>query len=447
MKLRTEPGTRLEGEARVPGDKSIGHRWLILGATATGPSRLRGLPGALDVRSTAGCLAALTGVEGLAVWAAAPAKDGGDLWHPQGDSGALVLEGVGWSGLREPNGPLDCGNSGTSMRMLAGVAASGAFATSMIGDASLSSRPMERVAEPLRSMGATFETTDGHAPITVRGGSLRGITYALPVRSAQVKSAVLLAALTATGETVVTGVAGTRDHTERALAALGAPVRIDDDSVSLTAFQHEGFEGDVPGDPSSAAFVLAAAAVTGSNVAVRDVGLNPSRTAFVDVLRRMGVHVREKERWASLGEPAGVLEVEAGEGLSGVVVAAAELPALIDEVPVLAAVAAHASGESRFEGAGELRLKESDRLTAMVQGLRALGTDASVDGDALVVAGGGVRGGTADGGGDHRIAMSLAVAAMGATSDCFIEGMESADISFPGFVECLVSLGARAEPA
>ncbi|MCJ7831980.1 MAG: 3-phosphoshikimate 1-carboxyvinyltransferase [Actinobacteria bacterium] len=455
MRLRIEPGGTIEGTTRVPGDKSISHRWLILAATGAGSSVLRGLPSALDVASTAACLAQLapTAPGRLEDWAQrVSAKDEtkGFTWdflHGAGPLPELVVEGQGWEALTSPEGSLDCGNSGTSMRMLSGVVAGAGISATLIGDEALSSRPMERIAEPLRQMGARVETTDGHAPMTVSADALTGITYRMPVPSAQVKSAVLFAGLRAEGSTVVEAPADNRDHTERALEALGAPVVIEGNSVSLSAFQHEGFEGDIPGDPSSAAFIVCGAAVTGSRVVVRDVGLNPSRTAFVEVLRRMGVHVRAKERWVSLGEPAGVLEVEGRDELRGVTVAAQELPSIIDEVAVLAATAAHASGESRFEGAGELRLKESDRLTGMVEGLRALGAEAAIEGDTLVVAGGGLSGGTADGGPDHRIGMALTIAALGASQDCFIDGVEWADISFPGFADCLVGLGALAEPA
>jgi 3-phosphoshikimate 1-carboxyvinyltransferase len=455
MRLRIEPGASIEGTTKVPGDKSISHRWLILAATGDGTSILRGLPPALDVASTAACLGSLApgASEQLRSWfgkASAQGETKGFTWdflHKVGFSAELLVEGQGWRGLASPEGSLDCGNSGTTMRMLQGVVAGAGLTAVLSGDESLSTRPMERVAEPLRQMGATVETTDGHAPISVSAGQLTGISYRMAVPSAQVKSAILFAALRAEGETAVEAPADSRDHTERALAALGVPVEVDGFKVSLSAFQHEGFDGDIPGDPSSAAFVVCAAAVTGGRVVVRDVGLNPSRTAFVEVLRRMGVHIRAKERWESLGEPAGVLEVEGTAGLRGVTVTAQELPAVIDEVPVLAATAALAEGESRFEGAGELRLKESDRLSSMVDGLRALGSKASLEGDTLVIAGGGLTGGTADAGADHRIGMSLAVAALGASSDCLIDGMEWADISFPGFAECLVGLGALAEPA
>lgn len=455
MRLRIEPGSVIEGTTKVPGDKSIAHRWLILAATAGGRSVLRGVPSALDVASTAACLAQLapTTTEALRTWSKkVSAKDEtkGFTWdflHGAGSEPQLVVEGEGWGALVSPEGSLDCGNSGTSMRMLSGVIAGAGVTATLIGDEALSSRPMERIAEPLRQMGASVETTDGHAPMAVSAGALTGISYLMPVPSAQVKSAILFAGLRAEGTTSVEAPADNRDHTERALEALGAPVVIEGNTVSLSPFQHEGFDGDIPGDPSSAAFIICGAAVTGSRVVVRDVGLNPSRTAFVEVLRRMGVHLREKERWVSLGEPAGVLEVEGRDQLRGVTVAAQDLPSVIDEVAVLAATAAHASGESRFEGAGELRLKESDRLTGMVEGLRSLGAQATIEGDTLVVAGGGLAGGTADGGTDHRIGMALTIAALGAKEDCFIDGVEWADISFPGFAECLVGLGALAEPA
>lgn len=432
MRLRIEPGTGLTGVTKVPGDKSIAHRWLILAGTAAGRSVLRGLPHALDVRSTAECMALLSRSEVFADWVGESSE-------------TLVVEGDGWAGLAAPQASLYCGNSGTTMRMLSGILAGCDFAGELSGDDSLSKRPMERVAEPLRLMGADVRTTDGHAPMIVRGGALVGVRYNLPVPSAQVKSAVLFAGLRADGSTVVIEPAAGRNHTEVALKSLGAPIEVQGNVISISAFQHQGFEGDVPGDASSAAFVMGAAAVTGSKVAVRDVGLNPTRTAFVDVMRRMGVRVGEQERWESLGEPAGVLEVEAGGPLRGVVVTSAESPLVIDEIPVLAALAAHAEGVSRFEGAGELRVKESDRLTGIVDGIRGMGGDARVENDVLMVGGGGLAGGNASGAGDHRIAMALTVAALGARGDCFVDGMESAEISFPGFVEVLVSLGARAE--
>ncbi|MGE5225371.1 MAG: 3-phosphoshikimate 1-carboxyvinyltransferase, partial [Planctomycetaceae bacterium] len=281
MRIQVVPGATVGGAARVPGDKSIAHRWLVLAATARGRSLLSGLPVSLDVRSTASCLASLTvkPAPALDLWsrlASSRVEGGGSTWNGGGDlerDPMLELEGEGRAGLVEPGRALDCGNSGTSMRMLCGLAAPAPFSCVLVGDASLSTRPMERVAAPLRLMGAEVRTTDGHAPVEIHGRPLHGIRYETPVPSAQVKSAVLLAGLDADGETAVIEPAQTRDHTERALAALGAPVRALEGGVGLERFQHEGFAARVPGDPSSAAFLIAAAALTGSTLVLPDLGL------------------------------------------------------------------------------------------------------------------------------------------------------------------------------
>lgn len=453
MRIRILPGSRLSGRARVPGDKSIAHRWLILAATAKGKSVLHGLPGALDVRSTARCLAALSPecqaeLEGwIRRTGAEPGDEHGSRFNgASGHGPALTLEAPGRQALREPDGPLDCGNSGTSLRLLGGLVAASPFRTVLTGDESLRHRPMDRLAEPLRLMGAEVTTDGRRPPVEIRGGGLRGIRYALPVPSAQVKGAVLLAGLAAEGATTVLEAVPTRDHTERALASLGAPVTRKGEEVTVSAFQHDGFRGTVPGDPSSAAFLLAAAAVTGSSVFLEGVGLNPSRLSFLSVMERMGakVSIGSETSFDSLGEPAGGLELQPGGGLAAAVVSPGELPLVIDEVPVLAALAAHAHGESRFEGAGELRVKESDRLSGLRDGLRGLGGQANLEGDTLVV-GGGLPGGAADARGDHRLAMALAVAALGASGESTITGMEWAEVSFPGFTAALAELGARVE--
>ncbi len=453
MRVTVRPGSSVGGEARVPGDKSIAHRWLILSATARGRSELRDLPEALDVRSTARALAEIAG-EGtrgsLEAWAdqpsAVPEGDGStsNMGQPRGLPVEVESQGRAW--LRPPEHPLDCGNSGTTMRLICGVLASCPFETRLVGDESLSARPMDRVAEPLRAMGADVRTSDGRPPVVVRGGPLTGIAHVPSVPSAQVKSAVLLAGLAAAGETSVQEPAPTRDHTERALGHLGAPVAVQGGRVSVRAFQHEGFSASVPGDVSSAAFLVAAAAVTGRALVIRDVGLNPSRTFLLEVLARMGVRTRVEVERSELGEPVGVLEVEPCAGLSGATVTEQELPMLIDEVPVLAMLAAHARGDSWFLGAGELRVKEVDRLRGVVEAIRDLGGGAGVEGDDLVVAGGGLLGGRADSGGDHRMAMALAVASLGAREPVTVEGMEAADVSFPGFVHALRALGAGIEP-
>ena len=331
------------------------------------------------------------------------------------------------------------------MRLLAGVVAASPFRTELRGDASLSARPMERVAVPLREMGARVGTTNGHAPIGIDGGRLAGIHHATPVPTAQVKGAVLLAGLAADGETTVEEGSPTRDHTERALEALGAPVRVNGRAVTIERFQPDGFEAVLPGDPSSAAFLLAAAALTGSEIEIEHVGLNPTRTRFLDVMGRMGVRIELRGSGEELGEPTGSMRTLPGGGLLGTRVEAHELPLVIDEVPVLALLAAHASGETRFLGAGELRLKESDRLASAAEGIRALGGHAGAEGDDLVVAGLGLRGGRADASGDHRLAMAFAVSALAADAPCEIDGMDAATISFPGFVETLRALGASLE--
>lgn len=304
---------------------------------------------------------------------------------------------------------------------------------------------MERIAEPLRRMRASVLTHDGCAPLEIAGGSLQGLDHELLMPSAQVKGSVLLAGLSAHGRTRVFEPAPTRDHTERALSHLGAPVVLGDGVVSVRAYQHSGFAGSVPGDVSSAAFLVSAAALTGQELTIEGVGLNPTRTHFLTVMERMGITVDRRGREDQLGEPVGELHVAPCEGLRGTTIEARELPLVIDEVPVLAALATHAAGESWFREAGELRVKESDRLRGVAEGLRSLGGHAAAQGDDLVVAGGGLEGGRADARGDHRMAMALVVAALGARSPVEVDGVEAADVSFPGFVETLRSLGARIE--
>jgi 3-phosphoshikimate 1-carboxyvinyltransferase len=453
MRLIVHPGRVVEGRLRVPGDKSIAHRWLILAATARGRALVREVPPSLDVRSTAECLGALlpearSGLDGWASKVARGAETNGFTWDGESEMSStfeVEVESDGRGSLRPPGRSLDCGNSGTTMRLLAGVLAAAPFEVTLTGDESLRRRPMERVAEPLRSMGARVETTEGHAPLTVSGARLRGVTYGTPVPSAQLKSAILLAGCAADGVTEVREAVATRDHTERALEALGGPVERTPGGVSVSRFEHPGFEATVPGDVSSAAFLIGAAAVTGGRVEILDVGLNPTRTRFLDVLRSMGVEVERVQRRTELGEPVGDVVAHGPSQLSPTTVDEDELPLVIDEVPLLAAVAAHARGETRFAGAGELRVKESDRLTGLASSLRAIGSQADVEGDDLVVAGGGVRGGLMSSGGDHRIAMAFAIAGMAAGADVVVEDAEAADVSFPGFARALLAMGADVE--
>lgn len=433
MRLLVRPSPPLRGAVPVPGDTSVAHRWLLLAATADGDSELNGLPQADDVRSTAACVLRLTAEQpGLEAWL-------------RGEPGPVAIAGRGWAGLLPPAWPLDCGNSGTTMRLLAGVLAGRPFSCVLEGDESLAARPMERVAEPLRLMGAEVHTEDGRSPLQVLGGDLRGVEYLLPAPSAQVQGAVLLAGLQAEGRTVVDGSAfapgAIRDHTERALVALGAPARAADGRVWVETFQHAALRGTVPGDPSAAAFLLAGAAIlSGSDVEVRTVSVNPTRLAFASLL---GAAVGEPEG-ETLGEPVGTL-VRGDGGPAPMDVSPALMPAVVDEIPALAAVAAHAGGESWFRGAGELRAKESDRLHRLALGLRGLGGEAEVQGDDLVVGGGGLEGGEADSQADHRLAMALTVAALAAERESVIHDIQWAAVSFPGFVETLRALGADVE--
>jgi 3-phosphoshikimate 1-carboxyvinyltransferase len=453
MDVLISSGSSLGGVHAVPGDKSIAHRWLILAVTARGKSRVVGLPPSLDVRSTAACLATLSpkarpALDVLVGEAPSAVEGGGSTWNAEVEVPSmrpLGVEGEGRSELVSAPRDLDCGNSGTTMRLLAGIVASAPVRAVLTGDASLSGRPMERVAEPLREMGALVQTLDGHAPVTVVGADLHGIVFAPAVASAQVKSTVLLAGLAADDVTTVVEPAATRDHTERALRSLGAPIEVEGRSVRVRRFQHDGFDGRVPGDPSSAAFLIAAAALTQSAVTIEGVGLNPTRLHFLSVMRRMGITTRQRVERTEVGEPVGVIEVDPARGISPVRVEPDELPLVIDEVPVLAALAAHAASDSWFLGAAELRVKESDRLGAIAHGIRDLGGQAADEGPDLVIAGGGLRGGRAPAGGDHRMAMALTVAALGASAPCTIVGVEAADVSFPGFAQTLARAGARLE--
>jgi 3-phosphoshikimate 1-carboxyvinyltransferase len=454
MRARVTPGATVGGEVRVPGDKSISHRWLLMAATASGRSRLEGLPRSLDTSSTATCLSLLVPsarpvLEGWASRSSVTDERHGSTWNHGAstlDLDTLDLQGEGRRSLHRPDRELDCGNSGTTMRLVAGIVSTSPFETLLVGDPSLSARPMDRIAQPLREMGADVTTEDGHPPLRIRGSKLRGIRFEPDVPSAQVKGAVLFAALAGEGRTTVAERVTTRDHTERLFRALGAPIRSEGTEVVLEGpFQHEGFRGAIPGDPSSGAFLLGAAAITGGDVTILGVGLNPTRLHLLDVLGRMGLEVEVEVEREELGEPVGSMRLGPTGALRSVEVGADELPLVIDEVPLLAALAAHADGASRFEGAGELRVKESDRLSVLTEGLRSLGGEADADGDDLVLGGGGLPGGTARSGGDHRMAMAMTVAALAAGGPSEIDGIESAAVSFPGFFPLVRSLGADVE--
>ncbi len=420
---------RVDGEVTVPGDKSISHRALILGALIRGRSYIGNISPAADVAATAGALQACGGAV-----------------RPFGD-GRVSCDGAGPGlSLRSPVGALDCANSGTTMRLLTGVLGTHALTATLDGDASLRRRPMERVAAPLRAMGIEVGTTEGRAPLTVRGTpSPLGIDHVLPGASAQVKSAILLAGLGAQGATTVRQPLPTRDHTERLLRACGADLVADGALVTLRPVPLTPFGLRVPGDISSAAFFLAlAASRPGWRVRCPALGINPGRTGILEVLAEMGAAVEVEEgQMAADVEPQGVVTV-AGAQLRGVIVPAALVPRCIDELPVIAVLATQAEGRTEIHGAAELRTKESDRIAAVVRGLRALGADAEELDDGLSVEGAvRLRATRLDAAGDHRLAMAWAVAAALVAperGDCVIEGAECVDVSYPGFFADLAAL-------
>ena len=357
-------------------------------------------------------------------------------------AGAIRIDGTGGH-FTAPGTALDCGNSGTTMRLMAGLLAGQPFRSWLVGDRSLSSRPMERIARPLREMGAEVRTTGGAAPLEIRGGGLSGISYTTPVASAQIKSAVLLAGLFAEGATRVEEPAASRDHTERMLARSGAKLTRNGLTVSLEPGPLEPLEMEVPGDPSAAAFYVGAAVLRpGSKLTVRNVGVNPTRTGFLKVLERMGARVTERDAREAGGEPVADLVVEAS-ALHGTAIAGDEIPSLIDEVPILSVAAACAEGPTEISGASELRVKESDRLAAIAEGLQALGVPVRETDDGLWIGGGGFRrGGSIDAKGDHRIAMSFMIAALCGDEAITVLGSEVAAISDPEFARRLGRLAS-----
>jgi 3-phosphoshikimate 1-carboxyvinyltransferase len=419
----------VDGEVTVPGDKSISHRALILGALMRGRSYIGNLSPAADVAATSAVLQ----------------RCGGAV-RPFGD-GRVSLDGAGPGiSLRNPDGPLDCANSGTTMRLLAGVLAAHDLTAILDGDASLRRRPMERVAAPLRAMGAQVSTDAGHAPLMVRGTATPlGVEHDLEVASAQVKSAILLAGLNAVSDTVVHEAVPTRDHTERLLRACGADLVSDGVSVTLRPRTLVPFGLRVPGDISSAAFFLALAASRPRwRVRCPDVGLNGGRTGILEVLAAMGAKVEVEEGpMAADVEPQGAVTVS-GAPLRGVTLAPTMVPRCIDELPVIAVIASQAEGRTEIRGAAELRTKESDRVAALATGLRALGVAAEELPDGLVVEGPApLRAARLDAGGDHRLAMAWAIAAAlvdPGAGECVIDGADCVEVSYPGFFEDLATL-------
>ena len=424
-----EPGGALRGRLRVPGDKSISHRAIMFGALAEGVTTITGFLEGED------CLATLRAFRAMGVRVDGP------------EQGRVTVHGVGLHGLRAPDGPLDMGNSGTSMRLMSGILAGQAFDTVLTGDASLTRRPMRRVTEPLARMGARIETTEtGSAPLRIHGGQrLTGIDYPLPVASAQVKSALLLAGLYAEGVTRVTEPAPTRDHTERMLEGFGYPLRREGEHTVAVAGggQLTGTTLDVPADISSAAFFLVGASLApGSDLVLEHVGVNPTRTGAIDILRLMGADIQVLNPRQAGGEPVADLRVRYAP-LHGVRIPEALVPLAIDEFPALFIAAACAEGVTVLTGAEELRVKESDRIQVMAEGLTALGVAAHPTADGLVIHGGALAGGVVESHGDHRIAMSFAMAALRAAGPITISDCANVNTSFPGFVTLARSVGLR----
>ncbi len=422
------PGGRLTGTLRVPGDKSISHRAIMLGSLAEGVTRVTGFLEGED------SLATLKAFRAMGVRIDGP------------DDGRVTIQGVGMHGLRPPSGPLELGNSGTSMRLMSGLLAGQRMEVTLVGDASLSKRPMRRVTEPLATMGARIDTAaGGTAPLRLHAvDALHGIDYAMPVASAQVKSCLLLAGMYAQGETCVTEPAPTRDHTERMLQGFGYPIHRHGPRVCLSGGGSlTACDIDVPADISSAAFFLVGASIAeGSDLLLEHVGMNPTRDGVITILRLMGADIEVLNPREVGGEPVADLRVRSAP-LRGIRIPEEQVPLAIDEFPVLFIAAACAHGETLLTGAEELRVKESDRIQVMADGLRALGVDAQPTRDGIVIRGGGIRGGAVDSHGDHRIAMAFAMAALRADGEIVIDDCANVNTSFPGFVERAGGVGAR----
>ena len=414
------PGGRLCGTIRVPGDKSISHRSIILGAIANGETRISGFLEGEDA------LATMRIFRDLGVRIDGPER------------GDVLVHGVGRQGLKAPAAALDCGNSGTSMRLIAGLLAGQAFDSELIGDESLSRRPMQRVADPLARMGARIETTEGHPPLRIHGNPrLRSIEYAMPVASAQVKSALMLAAIYAEGETRISEPAPTRDHTERMLAAFGGLVRREGRTVIVAGATLAGTRIEVPADLSSAAFFMVGASIApGSDVLLKDVGVNPTRSGAIEILRLMGADIELVNPRQFGGEPVADVRVRHAP-LHGIVIPQDLVALAIDEFPAIFVAAANAAGETVLGGAEELRFKESDRIQVMAEGLAALGVLAVPSPDGMRIRGSGDRlygGGRIHSRGDHRVAMAFAIASLRAGARISILDCANVSTSFPGFI-------------
>ena len=420
------PARNVRGSVQLPGDKSISHRYAMLAGIAEGPSRLENYSTGADCASTLACMRAL----GVA-WQ----RKEGNVIEAQGRDLSLAV----------PAGPLDCGNSGSTMRMLSGIVAAQRFTSEMIGDESLSRRPMERVIKPLSAMGAQIASREGRPPLRITGSALKAITYKMPVASAQVKSCLLFAGLFADGETRVEEPLRTRDHGEVALRAFGAQLERKGNEIRLRGGQHlRGIEARIPGDLSSAAFFLCAAALfPGSQLIIPNLLMNPTRARLLDIFVQMGLRISVTQLDEVHGELVGSLQVEGGR-LKGATIAGADSAALIDEIPVLAAIAPYTEQGIEVRDARELRIKESDRIAAVAGNLRLMGAQVEEREDGLKIPGGQtLHGAELDSFGDHRIAMAFAVAALRAQGETLIRGAESAAISYPAFFQTLEDVTER----
>ena len=427
---RLEPGGQVRGTLALPGDKSISHRAFLIAALAEGTSRLEGVLDSEDCRATAHALAQM----GVDIREVSP--------------GSWVVEGRGPDGLTAPEAPLDLGNSGTAMRLLCGLLAARPFPATLIGDASLSQRPMERVAVPLREMGARIETDSGHPPIRIDGTSLQGITYGTPVASAQVKSALLLAGLQAQGRTCLTEAVSSRDHTERMLPLFGADCEVDGTQICVEGGQAlHGAEITVPRDLSAAAFFIVGALIAPeSELKLPGVGVNPRRDGILQILGKMGADLTLDAADSVGREPVADLTVRSSS-LTGIDIGPDLVANAIDEFPVLCVAAACAEGVTTLSGVSELRIKESDRVAAMAEGLETLGVPMEIDDDAVRITGGRLSGGTIQSHRDHRIAMAFAIAALAASEPVTVEGAQWAATSFPEFSGLARQAGIRLHDA
>ena len=422
------PGNGLNGTVRVPGDKSISHRSIMLGSLAQGVTKVTGFLQGDDA------IATLNAFRAMGVKIEGP------------DNGQVTIHGVGLHGLKEPDASLDLGNSGTSMRLISGLLVGQEFKARLIGDSSLSKRPMKRITLPLTQMGAKIETNaDGTPPLLINGNKkLTAICYDMPMASAQVKSAILLAGMYAEGKTCVTEPAITRDHTERMLKGFGYPVQTEGNCIciegggSLTATNI-----DIPADISSATFfIIAATIATGSDVTLEHVGINPTRIGVINIMRLMGADITVSNEREMGGEPVADIRVQSAR-LTGIDIPEDQVPLAIDEFPAIFVAAACAQGRTTLTGAAELRVKESDRIQVMADALRNVGVEATPTDDGMIIDGGSIQGGTVNSHGDHRIAMAMSVAALVAQGKIIINDCANVDTSFPGFAEMMNTLGHK----